>query len=428
MEQVTNALRIRRREHGISLFMVAAGLLVILGIAALAIDLASLYVARNEAQRAADAAALAGAKAFVDSGFTSGLVTQATAQSLATQRAKDIGGTNKIAVDFASIQSGDVTFDFSRPENPRITVVVWRSAARSNAMPTFFAKAFGILNRDISATATAEAYNSSGSGTGPTLCAGCIKPVVLPNCDLNHTGPVPNPLCPGFAKFVDPTCTANPSFPGICNPGPVSLGGVLGEQMTIRPGVPGTDAPAPSQYYSLDLDCKGNSPQSDIEACSTSKIACGDTLCVQTGATVGPTRQGFMNLISQPGQDTIDTTSGLPFTIHAGSSNPFVQANVIPVNAVISSSSSIVTVPIYDGHELCPGGSCGFTVQIIGYLQMFVTQVVGQANVNAVVLNVAGCGTLGSGSCGSGGGGSSSTISGGGGALIPVRLVRNPGS
>ena len=36
--------------------------------AALAIDVTTLYVARGEMQRAADAAALAGAKAFVDSG------------------------------------------------------------------------------------------------------------------------------------------------------------------------------------------------------------------------------------------------------------------------------------------------------------------------------------------------------------------------
>lgn len=424
MEETTEALGIRRRECGISLFIVAAGLLVILSVAALAIDLASLYVARNEAQRAADAAALAGAKAFVDSGFVSGLVTQATAQSLATQQAITLGARNTIAGQTAQIQTGDVSFDFSVAEDPRITVVV-RSAALATPLPTFFAKAFGVLSGNVSAKATAEAYNPSGSGTGPTLCAGCIKPVVLPNCDPLHTGPVPNPLCPGSAKFVDPSCNVNPSFRGICNPGPFSQGGVLGEEMTIRPGVPGTNAPAPSQYYSLDLDCKGNSPRSDIEACSTSRIACGDTLCLQTGATVGPTRQGFMNLISQPGQDTIDTTSGLPFTIHAGRSNPLVQANVIPVNAVITSSSSIVTVPIYDGHELCPGGSCGFTVQIIGYLQMFVTSVVGQANVKAVVLNVVGCGTLGGG-CGSGGG--SGTISGGGSALIPVRLVRNPGS
>src|SRR5712692_8164884 len=91
------AVEFRRHQRGMTLVFVAFALLVLLGIAALAVDLAALYVARNEAQRAADAAALGGAKAFVDSGFTSGLVTQATAQSLASQQAIAIGAQNTIA-------------------------------------------------------------------------------------------------------------------------------------------------------------------------------------------------------------------------------------------------------------------------------------------------------------------------------------------
>ena len=42
----------------------------LLAMAALAIDVVTLYVARTEVQRAADAAALAGAKALADSGVT----------------------------------------------------------------------------------------------------------------------------------------------------------------------------------------------------------------------------------------------------------------------------------------------------------------------------------------------------------------------
>ena len=51
--------------------LVAVSLVTLLAMAALAIDVVTLYVARSEMQRAADAAALAGAKAFVDSGVTS---------------------------------------------------------------------------------------------------------------------------------------------------------------------------------------------------------------------------------------------------------------------------------------------------------------------------------------------------------------------
>ena len=52
----------RKNERGVTIVLVAFSLLALLGMAALAIDIATLYVAHGEAQRAADAAALAGAK------------------------------------------------------------------------------------------------------------------------------------------------------------------------------------------------------------------------------------------------------------------------------------------------------------------------------------------------------------------------------
>ena len=210
MEKNSNLQRARSAQRGISIVMVAIGLLVLLGVSALAIDLVTLYVARNEAQRAADAAALAGAKAFVDSGFTSGLVTQAVAQNLATAKAIIVGAQNNVGGQPAFITSSDVSFDFSNLEDPRITVTVQRVAARGTpdqpggAMPTIFAKALGFLSADVSAMATAEAYNPSGSTAGPTVCAGCLKPVVLPNCDPNNAGPVPNPFKRFKGEIVQP--------------------------------------------------------------------------------------------------------------------------------------------------------------------------------------------------------------------------------
>ncbi len=58
-------------QRGNTLFLVAASMVVILGLSALAIDLVSFYVARSEAQRSADAAALAGATFWSRSGCTS---------------------------------------------------------------------------------------------------------------------------------------------------------------------------------------------------------------------------------------------------------------------------------------------------------------------------------------------------------------------
>src|SRR3984893_14039064 len=61
----------RKNERGVTIVLVAFSLLALLGMAALAIDIATLYAAHGEAQRAADAAALAGARMFAASGYTS---------------------------------------------------------------------------------------------------------------------------------------------------------------------------------------------------------------------------------------------------------------------------------------------------------------------------------------------------------------------
>src|ERR1041385_1639825 len=74
------------RERGQTIALVAVGMVSLLAMAALAIDLTTMYVARGEIQRAADTAALAGAKAFVDSGVTTD-PTNPALQALAQQMA-----------------------------------------------------------------------------------------------------------------------------------------------------------------------------------------------------------------------------------------------------------------------------------------------------------------------------------------------------
>jgi uncharacterized membrane protein len=68
--------------------------------AALAIDVVSLYAARGEVQRAADAAALVAAKAFVDSGVTSDPANaslQTLAENMANAGITGIPPQNKVA-------------------------------------------------------------------------------------------------------------------------------------------------------------------------------------------------------------------------------------------------------------------------------------------------------------------------------------------
>lgn len=400
-------------QRGSALLLAAVSMVVLLALSALGIDLATLYVTRNEAQRAADASALAAAKQFVSSGYTSGLITQDAVKALAIAQAKAVGSQNRVAGQAASIQDADVTFDFSQQSDPRVSVRVVRSAARGNAVPTFFAKALGVISADIAASATAEAYNPSGSNNVPTFCTGCVKPFILPNCDLNHHTDL-NPLCPGGNQDY---YIQNGQ---IVHPGPVSQGGVIGQQWTFHSQL------VPSQFGELNFDGGGdNAYRQNIASCNAHQYTCGDSIPLLTGKGTGPTSQGIEQLIHatgyglNQGQDSMDVNAGPPFQIYAGSNNPLVLTRVLKVGSPISTSDSVVTVPVYDGSTLSSGAG---SVTIVGYMQIFINYVDHKGNddsINAYILNVAAC-QSGGGTCSSGGG----TVSGGGQSLIPVRLVR----
>src|ERR1700736_6177811 len=60
----------RDKERGVTIALVAVAMVSIIGMAALSIDIGTLYQAKAEAQRAADAAALAAARVISISGIT----------------------------------------------------------------------------------------------------------------------------------------------------------------------------------------------------------------------------------------------------------------------------------------------------------------------------------------------------------------------
>ncbi|MBI2819853.1 MAG: hypothetical protein HYX73_07725 [Acidobacteria bacterium] len=429
-----------RKQAGMTLFMVAALLFVLLGMAALSIDLVALYVNRSEAQRAADAAALAGAKKFLQ--YVNGASPQFVVEAAARQEAQVVGAQNVVGGQAAQIADGDVVFDFSVPNNPRITVTVQRTAAAGNPVPTFFGKAIGIDEVDISAIATAEAYKP---GVGdPPVCVGCIKPWIMPNCDPAHDtpGPSPNPFCPDDA---DPYVNSDGS---IAHSG-LAPAGVIGQIITLKYGNP-QEAPAPSQFYPIQIppgttpeicpECASQAGGSEgpgaalyrhnIACCNTNHFVCGQEvpLELETGNMVGPTGQGTRCLIHQGpgnsgGQDTLAFDAN-GFHVEMGANNPLVQLGIKSVGAHTDTSSSFITIPLYDGHVLCPGGSCGTTVQIVGFLEGFILGVTQPQNtIEVYVTGISGCGSGGtSANCDDS---DTSDTVGTGGQLVPVRLIRN---
>lgn len=428
----------RCNDLGVSIVMIAVGMVFVLGMAGLGVDLASLYVGRSQAQRSADAAALAGAQTLVAQGCTSagGSDISQTCQDLARQRALAVGNANLIAGVSPGITSSDVTFPSTSTSDPQIKVVAARDTSHSNAMPTFFVKIFGVDSANVSASAKAEAYNPSG--TPGNVGAECLKPWLLPNCDPGHTANPGNPNCPGYDYFINPTTGA------IQNPGPAPTG-VQGEAFTVKPGDPNGGATAsPGKFWpvflpagSVATDCPacattggGSGPSSgsfyrqNIECCNHNSIVCGQKLIQPiTGNMVGPTEQGVDCLIHQSGTKSSPTGMDLfdpaSWTITAGSNNPY------GLTGAIASSDSVVTIPVYDGTVLCPGSSCPptTTVTIMGFIQLFIRYEDGSnsGNVLTYVMNVSSCVQGGGG--GSTGGGTIA-VSAGGSSPVPVRLIQ----
>ncbi|MGO9269910.1 MAG: pilus assembly protein TadG-related protein [Terriglobia bacterium] len=421
-------------DSGSTLYLVAASMVFILATCGLAVDLVSLYTARSEAQRAADAAALAGATMFVSSGCTGGAsgVSCTDVQSSAISQAEAVGNTNLVGGQSPGIADADISFPFDTTNggNPRIAVNVQQT------IPTFFMKIFGVTSETVSATATAEAYNPSLAGPlAQTICEGCLKPAIVPNCDPypNHTSH-PNPACPGEAYFINPLFNNE-----IANPG-IFPAGVIGEEWTVSSqnlvtGVCGGSNPC---YYELDFG--GGVPQypTNVSSCNSSLsgpttsgslATCGDRFNTLPVASVGSTAGAWETLIHQQadcqinGQDTIVVSSGTtpPYVITGGSANPNPALQGV---RGISSSDSIVTVPLYN-----PPQTAGQPATIVGFMQLFIeeacynTWTPNSDDVKSVILNITGCASN-PGGCSSGNSGGGGTVSGGGASTIPVRLVQ----
>jgi hypothetical protein len=420
-----------------------------LGVCGLGIDLASFYVVRSEAQRAADAAALAGARVFALSGCpanTSISCSSSTIESAARKEAETVGDQNMVGNESPAIVDSDISFNMSYPGDPIITGNVQMTTAHGNPVPTYFAKILNFSTVNVAVTASAEAYNQAGQGTGgPTVSLTCVKPFMIPNCDTGHvvsgSNANANKNCPdgsGYdSYFVDPDSgeLVNPEeYPS----------GATGEPFVMQ------YKSGPGNYQVVDIGQGSGSSElaSTMETCYPTSFSCGGTV-TSLGTSSGPVTAGVESLIHQStdcstsaGQDTLTFNSGdvPPFLMTAGSSNP----DTTLIGKQVSSSDSVITVPMYDGSSTSSGAS----MTITGFMQVFVGYGCHTSTndvLHVTIMNVAGCpgssssggmsggcgpgGSMGGGDSGggsSGGGSSGSTTSVNGTSTIPIRLIQNP--
>src|SRR3984893_17572551 len=248
-----------RQERGITMILVAVAMTAIIAMAALSIDVITLYLAREEAQRSADAAALAAAKVISVSGITgaadpdtdsaSWKLICGGSSSTATQAAQAVVQQNAVGgaavagtstVTYLAGSGGTIssstdcsTLSTAFAVNPIVTVQI-----QQTGLPTFFSRIWRRTTNTVSATATAEVFNPSDSGNVGKQTTGtiipvqprCVKPWIVPNLD---------PLNPSSACTTSCNPFVGASDGHIVNSG-ISLnggnsGGVIGERFLLIP-------------------------------------------------------------------------------------------------------------------------------------------------------------------------------------------------
>jgi Flp pilus assembly protein TadG len=470
----------RSKERGFTMALVAMAMVCIIAMAALSIDIGTLYEAKAEAQRAADAAALTAARVISISGITGSNQTDwgqicGGASSAATQAATGVAqsaqnlisgvAAGTVTVNYGVGSSGATNTDCSGlGANFAVNPVVTVSLQRTN-LPVFFARIFSLFGSRssgtaVSGTATAEVFNPSGSSPMVPVQPRCVKPWMVPNKDPGNPVGCTAATCQPFVSATAGTIT----HPGI------STAGVIGETFNLfvdcgasgrrggrcalaenppvanGAGGPNTLDYVPGQVLSPAIAIAANTT---IDACSevnnndytkavagcdqSTVYACGTAVAntVELTEDPGPPRNdsvhGAQCLINatqsgaDQGQDVLapdtpPTPYTYPFQIEAGGNSALVAAGVVASTSQITNSPSIVSLPIYDSTAAL--NATGMTkVTVIGFLQVFINSVTGNATtgtINVTVMNVSGCGNAAT----------STAVNGT--SPVPIRLITPP--
>lgn len=307
-------------RRGGALALVAVTMVVLLGVAALAVDLASGFAARAEAQRVADASALAGGSAFLD------IMDTAQARPVAEDRAYEYALKNTVRHE--PIDSSMVTVQVLSNERK---IRVWIT---KTGLPTWFAKILGFNQLDVSAMAAARA---SAAGA-----AKCLKPFAVPDVwqegdtlqDLNKN----KVWDPGEPWTFDPDEDYYQKFQPDSMYTSTGYGSALrddydhdfGRQIQIKVSDPQSEyALSPGLFYPWRLppdpnmaecdqggggknDSGGATFRRNICECNSSPIQLGVPYNLEPGDMIGPTHQGIDELMSEDDQAQWDPNATGP--------------------------------------------------------------------------------------------------------------------
>ena len=220
-----------KRSRGAILPLTAIALVGLCGFVALAVDVGMLAIARAQAQDAADAAAVAGARSL--NGSTGSNLAGATAAATTQATRNTILGT-QIASGEVAVQHGAYHYNYTSQtfspefppganENYNLTQVTI-----NHTFSTMFGSVLGMSTMNVNVTSTAAhrprdvamVLDYSGSMNNETDLWNCETYLGSYYNTPNNTDPIfPQwgPYAPSFSPLATMQCTASSTMVGMCN-------------------------------------------------------------------------------------------------------------------------------------------------------------------------------------------------------------------
>lgn len=309
--------KFRQDQRGATIIMVTVLMVAILAFAVLAIDMSLIQLAKNQLQNAADAAVLAATIEYGNSNRD---------QVAATNEAIRIAGLNRAIQTTQQpviITGADVSF----PTATRVRVQTHRTDSTNDPVQLYFMRVLAADHDNFGnmrASATAQLTPISGTN--------CIKPWVFPDkWDDTDGDSIWDP-----GEFYDPNITGYRV--------PEDVGTVIVLKFNAGGSTPKMGWYQPVKFGPVNRGgphCSGaDCYRTYISECEPYMITIGDTLEFEMGNMVGPTRQGWSNLIALDPNAFFNTATGtIENSAYAVSPRLIKIAMYDPTVGVIGSSS-----------------------------------------------------------------------------------------
>ena len=392
----------RLGRRGATAVFVAVSLAALLGMVALAVDVGMLMKVRSDAQRAADAAALAGAQDFLKG-------TPQAQKTLALNHALEYASRNYVGWKYVDTSAAIITDSGSVlvGNSPEAYVQVLpaqykvRVFIRRATTATWFGHMLGIDFVPITVKAAAQAVDA---GTGK-----CVKPFAIPDmwADANDDNNAANRLQDlnpqqgkkspeswawgnedSYSRYQDPRQADSTKWTGWGSPfrntwhddfSDTTYWNDYGRPMVIKMSNPQT-APAPGFFYPWVMPYDSSNAAAyngatpgpgatwykwNISNCNPAPVSIGtpqnqdSTYVNKPGNMIGPTNQGIQALIDQdPNACWIPQKDNS----HAGAGNLWGGAVGMKVNGSCTdtytnwqNSPRVMMVPLFDPGQISQG-------------------------------------------------------------------------